>query len=150
MTNERLRIEGLRALPVMAGLCLLIGCGSGPARPVDILPEDMCMHCRMAISEKRCAAEFIDREGVVFKFDDLACMGNYIKERQNKPDIAAYFAEDYGGGGWIKGEDAHYVRSSRISTTMGGGLIAFRDKSAAEAAAARYQGEVVSFVQVLP
>ncbi len=144
------QIEGQRNLLALLGICLLAACGNGALMPADILPEDMCLHCKMAISQKRCAAEFMDKEGKSYKFDDLACMGSYIKERGNKTQIAAYFVADYEGGGWIKGEEASYVRASRISTPMGGGVTAFRDKAKAEAAAAKYQGELRNFAEVMP
>ena len=143
-------IEGYGILLAIGGVCLLSACGNAATKPVDILPEDMCLQCRMAISEKRCAAEFIDREGKSFKFDDLACMGNYIKEKQRKSEIAGYFVADFERTGWIRAEDAYYVHSSRISTPMRGGLIAFRDGATAQAAAAKYQGEVRSFSEVIP
>jgi copper chaperone NosL len=117
---------------------------------VDILPEDMCSQCRMAISEKRCAVAFIDEEGAALKFDDLACMASYLQARRDRSRITAYFVADYEGNGWIKAEEAFFVRSQQIRTPMGGGVVAFKDRARAEAAAAKYQGEVLRFTQVLP
>ncbi len=130
--------------------CWMAGCSSREVRPVDIFPEDMCAHCRMAISEKRCAAELVEKDGTVFKFDDFGCMRAYIKEKQKRGDAVAFFVADYRGFGWINAADAHFVRSARIATPMGGGTVAYRDASMAEAAAARYQGEVKSFAEVMP
>ncbi len=133
-----------------ASFCWMAGCSRRGIRPVDIFPEDMCAHCRMAISDKRCASEFVEKDGTVFKFDDFGCMTAYMKEKQNRGDVVAFFVADYGGIGWINAADAHFVRSAQIVTPMGGGIVAYRDASMAEAAAARYQGKVRSFAEVVP
>jgi copper chaperone NosL len=49
--------------------------------PVDIDPGDMCQSCKMAISQKKYAAEFVDKDGGVFKFDDIGCMFRFAKQR---------------------------------------------------------------------
>ncbi len=104
----------------------------------------------MAISEKRCATEFIQKDGTVFKFDDVACLGNYLRERGSQENVEAYFVVDYEGGGWIKAQEAFFVRSSRIQTPMGGGVVAFKDRTKADAAAAKYAGTVSNFNEVIP
>ncbi len=125
--------------------CLLTACQQAKIEPVDIAGDDMCSHCRMAISEMRFAAEFLDGDGAVFKFDDAGCMLNYIRGRIRREDIRAIFVMDYEARRWLKADDAVYVRSERIKTPMGGGIIAFADKGQAEAAAGRYQGKLLKF-----
>jgi len=139
-----------RRLAWALAVTLSLACGSGGIRPVDILAEDVCALCGMAISENRCAVEFIDKNGTAFKFDDLSCMAAMLQEKFDRADVAAYFVADYDGGGWIRAEEAFFVRSSQISTPMGGGIVAFRDRPEANAAAARFQGEVRTFAEVLP
>ena len=148
-------MSGLQPGAVIAALfllclCGLIACGNPAIQPVDIVPEDMCSRCKMAISEKRCAAEFIEKDGTVFKFDDVACMGNYLRERGSKEKVEAYFVADYEGGGWIKAQEASFVRSPRIQTPMGGGIVAFKDRTKADAAAVKYAGLVTNFNEVIP
>ena len=82
---------GFRCLCLSLSLLFLAGCQKSATESVAIAPEDMCRYCKMAISEKRYAAEFIDRDGGAFKFDDIGCMLNFIKGQQNKNQIAAYF-----------------------------------------------------------
>lgn len=124
---------------------LLAACGQPDLRPVDLLPEDMCAHCRMAISEKRFAAEFITRDGEAFKFDDIACMANAVKANANRESIAAFFVMDYETRQWLPGESAHYVRSPDFKTPMGGGIVAFKDKVKAE----QQGGQALSFAEIL-
>jgi len=125
------------------------GCGRDTIRPIDIFPEDMCAHCRMAISEKRCAAELIDKDGTAVKFDDIGCMVEYTKAH-GRESVAAFFLEDYEGGGWISAAEAFLVGAARINTPMGGSTVAFKDRAKASVAAEKFGGEVKSFSAVVP
>lgn len=127
----------------------LTGCSGGGPRPVEIvLNEDACSFCRMAISERRFAAELVTREGRVELFDDVGCLAAWVAE-QGRPAGSAAFVVDYGSGGWLAAEGAAYVRSPALPTPMGHGLAAFADRAAAEAAATgELGGEVVGWDQV--
>jgi copper chaperone NosL len=103
----------------------------------------------MAISEKQYAAEFIDKDSEPYKFDDIGCMIRYVKGNQNKDTIAAYFVVDFDSQSWVKAEEAHYVRSSEFKTPMSGGMVAFKDKSKADGAVAKHQGELLSFSDLM-
>ena len=127
---------------------LIVACGANKIEPVALAPEDMCSYCRMAISETRYAAEFVDQDGQAFKFDDIGCMANFIESGKNATKPAGYFVMDFDERQWIKAEDAFYVRSSELSTPMRGGVIAFKDKSKAKQAAAKYHGQSPRFAQV--
>ncbi len=127
---------------------LLTGCGSAEIKPVDIAAEDVCAHCKMAISEKQFAAEFINQAGDAIKFDDLGCMLEYLKEKP-ETKIATYFFVDYEKKNWLKESTARFVKAEQISTPMGGGIIAFDDSPRAEAAAVKYQSKVLNFSELL-
>lgn len=103
----------------------------------------MCSFCRMAVSEVRYAAEIVDRDENVYKFDDIGCMLRFLKQRQ--PPGAATFVHDYKGAGWIKAPEALYVRAESIPTPMGGHTVAFRQRLAAEEQAPKWQGVVLSW-----
>lgn len=129
---------------VIAGI-FLASCQKRMIGPVAIAPEDMCSFCKMAISEKRYAAEFIDSEGQPFKFDDIGCMVNFVKSKRNKDRIDAYFVMDFNDRQWLKAADAYYVRSAELKTPMAGGIVAFRDEARATEAAAKYHGKLMHF-----
>jgi copper chaperone NosL len=121
-------------------LLVFIRCGSAEFRPVELMPEDMCSFCRMAISEKRFAAELMTKDGGVVKFDDTACMLHFRKERIRPESVVATFVLDFDSREWLKFQEAYFVESSQFKTPMGGGLAAFKAKARAEGAAVRYQG----------
>src|SRR5262249_19835695 len=127
----------------------LAGCGKPKLEPVEIAAEDMCAFCKMAISEKQYAAEFLNRDGDVFKFDDIGCMANYIVEKKAGDSIAAIYVVDFDSKQWLKTEEASLVASPKFHTPMGGGMVAFKDRSRAEAAAAANQGRHLPFAEAL-
>lgn len=141
----------LRRLSLAAILLLApapAGCQRGAVGPVDIEPEDSCAFCRMAISEKQYAAEFIDEEGEAYKFDDITCMGRHVREKLGAKQVAARFVVDYDSRRWVRAEEAHYVRSTELKTPMSGGVVAFKDEAKAREAAARYRGQLLRFADV--
>ena len=137
----------LRVLCVIICMMLLANCQEQALEPVALSPEDMCDYCKMAISEKRYAAELIDTEGQAFKFDDIGCMTNFV--RRGSPKASAYFVMDFDERQWIRAEDAYYIRSSEFTTPMNGSIVAFKNESRARQAAGEYHGKIVHFNEVL-
>ena len=133
----------------LLGALWLTGCGKPKFEPVEIAAEDMCAFCKMAISEKQYAAEFLNRDGDVFKFDDIGCMANYIVEKKAGDSITAYYLADFDSKQWLKAEEAGLVASPKFHTPMGGGMVAFKDRSRAEAAADANQGRHIPFAEAL-
>ena len=105
----------------------------------------MCAYCRMAISEKRYAAEAVDSEGNVYKFDNAACMARFVTGRQMRSHVAAYYVTDYQTRSWLDARQAVYAKSPAIPSPMASGLAAFRDNPQAQKFAAGLQGQTIAF-----
>lgn len=133
---------------ILAALVVLTGCQKTAIEPIAIEANDMCSFCRMSISEKRYAAEVIDEDGQAFKFDDIGCMANFIKQKRNDASIRATFVMDFDRREWLKAETASYVRSTEFKTPMNGGIVAFKDQSSAQAVVAKYHGQMLAFAEV--
>jgi copper chaperone NosL len=133
---------------LIVGVTVLANCQKQSIAPVALAPEDMCSYCKMAISEKRYAAELIDSEGQAFKFDDIGCMSNFIKSKRNAANTIAYFVMDYDEPKWIKAEDAYYVRSSELQTPMNGGIVGFKTESNAQEVAGKFHGKLIRFKDI--
>jgi copper chaperone NosL len=128
-------------------LFVLAACGEADIKPVAIVAEDMCAHCRMVISEKRYAAELIRQDGEPVKFDDIRCLIHYVEGKREKDRVAGYYVMDFDSQAWVKAEQALFLRSSAFKTPMGGGIVAF-EKSRAQAVVARYEGELIGFANL--
>lgn len=129
-------------------LLFITNCGAPEIKPVDIAAEDVCTHCKMAISEKQFASEIITTDGDALKFDDIGCMQDYLKE---KPDtkVAVHFFMNYETKTWLKGNAATFVKSKEITSPMGGGIIAFEHETKAKTAAAEFSGQIINFAELL-
>jgi copper chaperone NosL len=126
---------------------LIAGCGSPEIRPVDIYPEDMCAHCRMAISDQSFASEIITGDRSVYKFDDIGCMEEFRRKASGLA-VTATFVKDYDTKGWLPIDGATIVRTG-VRTPMGSGKLAFADSAKGTLFAARHpataaeeQGEI--------
>ena len=141
----------LRAFLLACGIAMLVAvasCQQSAGTPVALEANDMCSFCRMSISEARYAAELIDNDGQTFKFDDIGCMANFIKQKRNIAPIRATFVMDFDRREWLSAESAAFVRSPEFKTPMNGGIVAFKDRSSAEAAIAKYHSTPVTFADI--
>lgn len=137
----------LRLIELMLCALLLCACGTPPLTPVDLAPEDMCAHCKMAISERRFAAELVGADGEAFKFDELGCLLNYVKAHQ--PTSVTWFVMDYDTREWLRAEQSHFVKAVQYHTPMNGGIVAFKTQAQAEAAVAQMGGQATDFSGLL-
>jgi copper chaperone NosL len=139
----------VRFMPRLCFFLFCIGCRNAELRPIEIMAEDMCSFCRMAISEKRFASELLTQDGEVFKFDDIGCMLRFRKSHGHPDSVVATFVLDYGTRKWIKAEEAYFVRSKEFKTPMGGNVVAFKTGADAAAAADRTQGVSLRYAALL-
>ena len=134
---------------VIVGVAVFANCQKRTVEPVAIASEDMCSYCKMAISEKQYAAELIDSDGQVFKFDDIGCLLNFMKKRSINVSGASLFVMDFNQRQWVKADNAYYLRSPDVTTPMNGGIIAFKDQGKAREAEAKYHGKLLRFKELL-
>lgn len=123
------------------------GCGGG-LKPAQLrLDEDACTYCRMAVSQRRFAAQAVQASRVDF-FDDVGCLAAWIKEAP-PPSATALYVADYGSGEWIPAENASYVRSQAIPSPMSYGIAAWTDSRQAAEWAQEVEGRVLTWTQVV-
>jgi len=135
----------------LVGLAVVVfaNCQKQSVKSVAIEANDMCSFCRMSISERRYAAELLDADGQAFKFDDIGCMANFLRQKKNSAEIRATFVMDFEHSQWIKAENAFYVRAAGFQTPMNGGIVAFANRSSADDAVTKYHGTLQRFDEVV-
>ena len=88
--------------------------------------EEVCERCKMIISDKRFAAQYITSSGESKKFDDIGCMIGGLKEagERGESPLAVYIA-DFGTGEWLDAGKALYLENSELKSPMGYNIAAF-------------------------
>ena len=99
----------------------------------------------MAISEKRYAAEIVDSDGNVIKFDNLGCMARYASAHGLKEQAAAWFVMDSDGRDWLDARQALLVKSPSIPGPMGSGILASKDATKAGELSRKFSGRTIRF-----
>jgi len=144
-------LQRLQSINVL--LCALLACatmlvagcgGDSAAKPVSITPNDVCFYCKSPINDVAFAAEFITKTGFVRKFDDIGCLVANAR-KVGKKNILAFYAMDAQSKTFFPADQVQYVRSDKLRTPRNGGIVAIQDPVQAKNLAARYQGELVKF-----
>jgi copper chaperone NosL len=131
---------------VVAGVVFLWPSQRTGPEPINY-GRDVCGHCRMHISQPGFAGELRDARGTLTKYDDIGCMLRTMADLRHEAPEA--WVEDHGGGGLVPLRSARLVRSERVETPMGYGIVAFKDGSAAETFSRAQGGEVLAVEDVL-
>jgi copper chaperone NosL len=127
----------------LLALAASVACGVDAAGPPEIeVDRTACSHCGMLISEPVYAAAYRAPGAEPRVFDDIGCLLEAARKEPRADDLRFWF-HDTASAVWIDGKAAVFVSSPSLRTPMGGGLIAFRDRSAAREGAARHQGSVI-------
>jgi nitrous oxide reductase accessory protein NosL len=144
LKNTKLVLCTLLACTIL----ILCGCGKTPAKPVAIGSNDACFYCKSPISDLAFAAEFVTSTGFVRKFDDISCLVANAR-KVGKKNIVAFYAIDAQSKAFFPADQMQFVRSDKIRTPRNGRIVALQDPTQAKAVAARYQGEIVKFDDLL-
>lgn len=121
-------------LSVLAWLFILLlsGCGKEATQAIPIDDGiDICQVCNMGIADDPFATEVILTNGRVYKFDDIGCMHEWLKD-QTPSQIEAKFVRDYHTSTWIPLEQATFAFDPAFHTPMGYGMYSFQNKKMAE------------------
>jgi nitrous oxide reductase accessory protein NosL len=107
------------------------GCEKKPIGTPDQMhwDRDMCERCKMAISERKYAAQIIDpASGKVYKFDDIGCAILWMEEGHVPwKDQAIIWVTDASTGEWLDARSAKYTDDS--ITPMAYGIAAYSEKT---------------------
>lgn len=134
---------------IVAALVMGVACGRASDGPPQIeVDQTKCAHCGMLISERVYAAGSRAEGESAAAFDDIACMLDAARAKSNA-DRLQMWVHDAATREWIDAREAVFVKSVNLRTPMGGGVIAFRDRSRAQAAATQHAGQIIASIEEL-
>ncbi|HEU4763303.1 MAG TPA: nitrous oxide reductase accessory protein NosL [Gemmatimonadales bacterium] len=131
---------------LLATLLLAAACGAPMPRPIAYGAE-ACAHCHMTIMEPRSAAELVSRKGRTWAFDDPVCLAAFYAEGTvPRREVASVWVNDFvTPDSLLDATRAVYLRTERVSTPMGGGIIALRPGREADSVRAELGGAVLDW-----
>lgn len=148
-TETHSRIRGRLSCAVLLALVASAASCRAELGPVEIsLDEDVCAHCRMAISQREFAGEAVSSSSAVQFFDDIGCLARWAAENDPEEEDAL-FVVDHGTGQWLDARTAVYLVSDRLPTPMASGLAAFGSHATAENAIDELGGAMTSWARLV-
>jgi copper chaperone NosL len=122
-----------------------VACTRGPAEPAALdTRNDSCANCRMAVSDGRFAAQLAAPGEEPKFFDDLGCLGEYLRKKPTLPRGAVAFVVDHRTGDWVRASRAVFSRRDFLETPMSSHLIAHASPGSRDADPAAAGGTPVS------
>jgi len=127
----------------VAGIFALLNFASCSTEPEPIrYGQDECFHCKMTLTDKRFGAEVVTNKGKVYKFDDLNCLVNFLKEDTvPEANIAQIVAVDFKKtGSFVDVNKAFFLQNEAIKSPMRADVASFYDKKDLESVKAETGG----------
>lgn len=127
-------IKNIMLLPILS---MFISCTTTQPQPLK-LNTDNCDFCKMTISDGNFGCELITDKGRVYKFDDLSCLIRY-KLANTNTKFSFVYVNAYGANNiLIDAEKAFYIKSTDLSSPMGGNIAAYKDPTEAKLYASKF------------
>ena len=117
----------MKAITFLFLALTLAGCSAKADGPPPIqLDRTACAHCTMLVSDERHAAAYETAAGESRVFDDIGCLLDAARQEPQVEHLRFWFHDGHSGE-WIRGDQAVFVKSDRVKTPMGGGIVAYRE-----------------------
>lgn len=123
----------MKSIAVLFVALVTAGCSAKADGPPAIqVDRTACVHCTMLVSDERFAAAYETAAGESRVFDDIGCLLDAVRHEPQAETLRFWF-HDAHTSEWIRGAEAVFVKSDRIKTPMGGGIVAYRESQDAAA-----------------
>ena len=141
--------NGRRIGILLIGCTFMLGsCSSGP-EPI-VSGKDQCAFCKMTITDARFAGELITEKGRIYKFDDIACLHDYIDANKGAigDSIQLYITDFENPEILLHYKNAHYFSSEYLNSPMRGNVAAFGSKAACNKMMEDMEGRCMSHEEI--
>ena len=126
---------------VVAAAVLAAACGTPGPRPIA-WGEEICRHCRMAVTDPRFAAELVTTRGRVYVFDDVGCLAAFAAAGSVPSGVvhSMWVHDLLRPNSLLDARTAVYLRGDSRPTPMSSHLVALASGPEADSAIARMGG----------
>lgn len=128
----------MRITAIAMILCLTLACSTSVDVPQVVVDESVCSECGMLVSDLGFAAAVRLPDGSEKVFDDPVCLLRFA----STADAKRVWVHDHATDVWITGDQAVFIKQSKVRGPMGGDLLAAPDEQSARRAAVELGGSV--------
>ncbi|MBM4169805.1 MAG: hypothetical protein FJ215_11735 [Ignavibacteria bacterium] len=142
-------LKGSASVLLIAALLFASSCAPAP-EPIAY-GRDVCVFCKMLITEQQYGAVLVTRKGKNHKFDSVECMAAMVLQKTiSRDEIHSMWTVSFDAPGTlIAVEDALYLHSPNLRSPMGLNASSYQTRSSAEEMHERYGGAVIGWQEVL-
>ena len=134
-------------IPMIIIAFIFSSCNSQQPSPINI-NKDNCDNCKMSIADAKFACEVITSKGRIYKFDDIECMQNFIKEN-NTNTFSSILVSDFTNTLQLfKADKGFFLKAESIKSPMGGNIAAFASKDLAIEYSKKINTSVIDWKQI--
>lgn len=149
-TENKMNIAYLKLILIVIVANIVTTACSVKPEPIKFGTEN-CDHCRMTISDNRFGAEIVTKKGRVYKFDDLKCLKDYLKQGDvTKENIHSLWAVDFSKPETLTDvEKSYLLYHDAIRSPMGSNTAAFAIEDSAKTYFKKYSGEELKWADFI-
>jgi len=129
-------------------ILFFISCNTEP-QPL-VVGKDECNFCKMPYGDTKFGGEIITIKGKLYKFDDISCMNDFLKNGLNADEkIKNVLAVNYAGNQkFLDVNKAIFLLSANLHSPMNSGAAAFESRNEAESFLNNFPGEILTWQQL--
>lgn len=143
-----LKRRKINAVTPMIIIALFVSsCNSQQPSPINI-NKDNCDNCKMSIADAKFACETITSKGRVYKFDDIECMQNFIKENSTNTFSSILVSDFNNNLQLFNADEGFFLKSESLKSPMGGNTAAFISKNLAVDYSKKCNAAVIDWKQI--
>lgn len=142
--NRFFKKKAVSVVVILIGTAFISSCSQSGPKAI-VLNSDSCDNCRMTIADGKFPAEIVTAKGRVYKFDDLHCMQNYIKDHSDVEIKTKYISNYLDNHELLDVTSAWFVKSEIIKSPMGGNTAAFTTKELAQQFATKIDANIIGW-----
>ena len=125
-----------------------ISCSTEP-QPL-VVGKDECYFCKMPYADAKFGAEIITEKGKLYKFDDIGCLLNFLKNDMITAEkIKHIYSVNYNADQkFTDVTKAVFLRSEKLHTPMNSEIASFGSRIEAETFLNEFSGKLLTWKQL--
>lgn len=131
----------MRRLALLACILTLVACDGEQGPESLVMGQDLCVSCRMPVSDQTFAAQITSPGELPRFFDDPGCLADFIRSGKLKEKGAVAWVADHRTAAWVRADHAVYTRVPSLATPMNHRVVAHASTASRDSDPATRGGE---------